>query len=153
MALSKTGKILLLVGGVLLLLFFVGVIGLIYAAQTMGRPSVADNSVLVLDVSGDLPDYVAEEPLAKAFGISQKQSFTSLLTQMRKAKVDERIGAVVLDISFPAIGWGKAFELREAITDLKASGKPVYAYMEIGMNREYYIATVYQWLCGRGDVL
>jgi len=141
MALSKTGKILILLGGVLLLLFIVGVIGIIYAAKTMGRPSVADNSVLVLSVSGDLPDYVAEEPLAKAFGISQKQSFTGLMTQMRKAKVDKRIGAVLLDINFPEIGWGKAFELREAIADLKGSGKPVYAYMEIGTNREYYIAT------------
>ncbi len=102
---------------------------------------MADNSVLVLNVSGDLPDYVPEEPLAKAFGISQKQSFTSLLTQLRKAKVDKRIGAILLDINFPAIGWGKAYELRETIADLKSSGKPVYAYMEIGTNREYYIAT------------
>lgn len=141
MAISKTRKILLVSGGVLLLLLIVALIGIIYAAKTMGRPDVADNSVLLLNVSGDLPDYAAEEPLAKAFGISQKQSFTSLLTQMRKAKADKRIGAVLLDISFPAIGWGKAFELREAITDLKSSGKPVYAYMEIGTNREYYIAT------------
>ena len=107
----------------------------------MGRPSVPDNSVLVLNVSGELPDYVPEEPLAKAFGINQQQSFTSLLTQLRKAKVDNRIGGVLLDINFPGIGWGKADELRDAIADLRASGKPVYAYLEIGTNREYYIAT------------
>lgn len=141
MALSKTGKIFLLLGGIFTLLFIVAVIGVIYAAKTMGRPDVADNSVLVLNISGGLPDYVAEEPLTKAFGISQKQSFTSILTQMRKAKADKRIGAILLDINFPDIGWGKAFELREAIADLKNSGKPVYAYMEIGTNREYYIAT------------
>lgn len=141
MALSKTGKVILLVGGIAAILFVVVLIGVIYAAKTMGRPEVADNSVLVLNVSGDLPDYVPEEPLAKAFGISQKQSFTSLLTQLRKAKVDKRIGAILLDINFPAIGWGKAYELRETIADLKSSGKPVYAYMEIGTNREYYIAT------------
>jgi protease-4 len=47
----------------------------------------------------------------------------------------------MLDINFPGIGWGKAYELREAIADFKQSGKPVYAYMEIGMNKEYYIAT------------
>lgn len=141
MALSKTGKILLLLGGVFLLLFIVAVIGIIFAAVSANRPDVEDNSVLILNISGDLPDYVAEEPLAKAFGVSQKQSFTGLLTQMRKAKVDKRIGAVLLDIDFPAIGWGKAFEMREAIADLRTSGKPVYAYMEIGTNREYYIAT------------
>src|SRR5215211_1295383 len=112
MALSKTGKILLLFGGVFLLLFVIAVIGIAIAATTMGKPDVEDNSVLVLSISGDLPDYVAEQPLAKAFGVSQKQSFTSLLTQMRKAKVDSRIGGVLLEIDFPSIGWGKAFELR-----------------------------------------
>lgn len=138
---SKNGKVLLIVGGVLVALLIVGIIALIFAARSMGRPSVAENSVLVLSVSGGLPDYVAEEPLAKAFGIKQEQSFTSLLTQLRKAKVDKRIGAVMLDIDFPDIGWGKADEFRDAVADFKTSGKPVYAYMEIGTNKEYYLAT------------
>jgi len=141
MAMSKTGKLFLLLGGILLALLIVAVIAIAFAARNMGAPAVANNSVLVLSISGELPDYVAEEPLAKAFGISQPQSFTSLLTQIRKAKVDPRIGAVMLEINFPGIGWGKADELRDAIKDLKSSGKPVYAYMEIGMNKEYYIAT------------
>ena len=69
------------------------------------------------DGLGDLPDYVPEEPFAKAFGIRQTQSFSSLLTQLRKAKVDNRIGGVLLDINFPGIGWGKADELRDAIVE------------------------------------
>jgi len=138
---SKPAKIVLLLGGILIALLIVGVIALIVAAGSMGTPTVADNSVLILNVSGDLPDYVAEEPLAKAFGVKQQQSFTSLLTQLRKAKVDNRIGAVMLDINFPAIGWGKADEFRDAVKEFKTSGKPVYAYMEIGTNREYYLAT------------
>ena len=141
MAMSKTSKVLLIIGGALFALLIVGVIALVLLAESMGRPSVPENSVLVLSVSGDLPDYVPEDQFAKALGFNQGQSFTSLLTQLRKAKVDKRIGAVLLDIKFPQIGWGKADELRDAIKDFKASGKPVYAYMEIGMNREYYIAT------------
>lgn len=141
MALSKTSKILLIVGGLLLVFVLVAIIGIALLAETMNRPSVANNSVLVLSVAGDLPDYVAEEPLARAFGITQKQSFTSLLAQLRKAKVDKRIAAVEMEINFPSIGWGKADELRDAITDFRTSGKPVYAYMDIGSNKEYYIAT------------
>lgn len=141
MAMSKTSKVLLIVGGILLVFLIVGIIAVALIAERMGRPDVENNSVLVLNVSGDLPDYVPEEPFAKALGIQQKQSFSSLLTQLRKAKIDNRIGAVVLDISFPGIGWGKADELRDAIKDYRASGKPAYAYMEIGSNREYYIAT------------
>jgi protease-4 len=141
MAASKTAKVLLIVGGTIFVLLIVGIIGIALIAGSLGKPDVPNNSVLVLSISGDLPDYLPEEPLAKAFGIPEKQSFTTLLTQLRKAKVDNRIGAVMLDISFPGIGWGKADELREAINEVRTSGKPVYAYMEIGTNREYYIAT------------
>jgi protease-4 len=141
MATSKGTKIFLIVIGIVFALLIVGFIGLLLLADTLGRPSVPENAVLVLNVSGALPDYVPEDELGKALGIGQQQSFTSLLTQLRKAKVDKRVGGVLLDINFPGIGWGKAYELREAIADFKQSGKPVYAYMEIGMNKEYYIAT------------
>lgn len=141
MAASKTTKILLIGGTITIVLFLIAIVALIVAADILGRPSVPQNSVLILNVSGDLPDYVPEEPYARALGIPQKQSFTGLLTQLRKAKIDGRIGAVLLDIDFPSIGWGRADELREAIKDFRASGKPAYAYLEIGTNREYYIAT------------
>lgn len=138
---SKTGKVLLILGGVIFAFILVAIIGFAVIFESMGKPSVPENSVLVLRVSGSLPDYAPDDPTARLFGISQPQSFTSLLTQLRKAKVDSRINGVLLDIDFPQIGWGKAEELREAIKDFRASGKPIYSYMEIGMNKEYYIAT------------
>lgn len=138
---SKSAKVFLFLGGILLALLIVAAVALVFAVRMGSEPSVANNSVLVLSLSGDLPDYVAEEPLAEAFGVAQQQSFTNVLTQLRKAKVDSRVSAILLDIDFPGIGWGKADELREAIKDFKSSGKPVYAYMELGMNKEYYIAT------------
>jgi protease IV len=141
MAMSKTAKGLLIVGGIFFALILVAIIGVALMFESMGKPDVPDNSVLVLKVSGSLPDYAPEDPTARIFGISQPQSFTSLLTQLRKAKVDPRVGGVLLDIDFPGIGWGKAEELREAIKDFRASGKPIYSYMEIGMNKEYYIAS------------
>src|SRR5690606_20990512 len=141
MASSKTAKVLLIAGGAALVIFLLAIIGIVLIADQLGRPNVPENSVLVLSVSGGLPDYVPEDPVAEAMGFGGEQSFTSLLTQLRKAKADNRIGAVLLDINFPGIGWGKAEELREAIKDLRESGKPVYAYMEMGMNKDYYIAT------------
>jgi protease-4 len=154
MAMSKTAKVLLIVGGVVFAVFLVAIIGIALVAESLGKPEVPENSVLVLKVSGDLPDYAPENAMAKAFGIEQKQSFTSLLTQLRKAKVDSRVGAIFLDIDFPGIGWGKADELRDAIKDFRASGKPAYAYMEIGTNREYYIATAAEkiFLPPSGDI-
>ncbi len=166
MAMSKGWKTFLIVGGILFALVLVGIIGLALLVESSGRPSVSSNSVLVLNVSGNLPDYIPEDQMARAFGYREPQSFTTLLSQLRKAKVDSRVGAVLLDVQFPQIGWGKAEELRNAIADFKTSGKPVYAYMEIGSNKEYYIASVAdkiylppawrslcQRICGRSNVL
>jgi hypothetical protein len=66
MAISKTGKLFLLLGGIVAAVLIVVVIAVIVAARAMGRPDVPDDSVLVLDISGELPDYVPEQPLAKA---------------------------------------------------------------------------------------
>ncbi len=141
MAMSKTAKTLLIIGGVLFALVLVSIIGIAIVLESVGKPSVEENSVLVLKVSGELPDYAPKDPLGQVFGISQPESFTNLLTQLRKAKVDSRIGAVLLDIEMTGIGWGKADELRGAIKDFKTSGKPIYAYSELAMNKEYYIAS------------
>jgi protease IV len=141
MAVSKTAKVFLIVGGIVFALVMVTIIGIALIISSVGKPNVPENSVLVLNISGDLPDYNPPDPMAQVFGVEQAESFSSLLTQLRKAKVDNRVGAILLDIDFPGIGWGKADELREAIKDFKTSGKPVYAFMELGMNKEYYIAT------------
>src|SRR5436190_21558794 len=141
MATSKTSKVLLLVGGIIFAVLVVGIIAVGILAESLGRPTVPENSVLVLSISGELPDYVPEDQFSKALGVNQKQLFTGLLTQLRKAKIDNRIQAVMLDINFPGIGWGKADELRDAIKEFRTSGKPVYAFMQIGMNKDYYIAT------------
>jgi protease IV len=138
---SKTAKVLIIGGAAALILFLVAVIGIALLVSSINQPTVSAKSVLLLNVSGSLPDYTPDDAVARAIGFAQPQSFTGLLTQLRKAKVDERVSAVFLDISFPGIGWGRADELRDAIKDFRTSGKPVYAYMEIGSNKEYYIAT------------
>ena len=140
MAMSKTGKVLFIVGGIILAVFLVAIIGIALIAESIGKPNVPENSVLVLNISGDIPDYAPEDRTAKMLGINQPMSFSSLLTQLRKAKVDDRVGAVLLDIELTQIGWGKADELRDAIKDFRTSGKPIYSFMELGLNKDYYIA-------------
>src|SRR5215210_787792 len=100
MAMSKTKKTLLIIGGILFAFILLGIIGIVLIAESIGKPKVATNSVLVLNVSGSMPDYAPEDPTARIFGINQPQSFSGLLMQLRKAKVDSRISAILLDIDF-----------------------------------------------------
>ena len=142
MAMSTTRKVVLIISGIVVALVLIVVVGFaILISMVRGdRPSIRDNSVLALRVSGPLPDYVPDDPFRRLFG-GQPQSLSSLLTQFRKAKVDKRITAIMLDIDGSDAGWAKAEEIRGAIEDFRTSGKPVYAYMENGFNKDYYIAT------------
>lgn len=142
MAMSRTRKTVLIITGVVVGLVLVALIGLalIVAAFRQSAPTIRDNSVLVLRVSGTLPDYVPDDPLRKFFG-GPTQSLSTLVLQFRKAKADNRIKAVLLEIDMSGAGWGKSEEIRDAIADFRSSGKPVYAYMELGLNKEFYIAS------------
>jgi protease IV len=135
MAMSGTRKALLIIGGILAVLLLVAIIGIaaIVAVFRKGEPTIADNSLLTLRVSGSLPDYSPDDPFKKYFG-GPDQSLTGLVTQFKKAKADKRIKAVLLDVDVSGVGWGKAEELR-------STGKPVYAYLEFGLNKEYYLAS------------
>src|SRR6476469_4005133 len=139
---SSTRKVALIILGILGAVLLVCVIGvvLIWSAFRRSEPSIRDNSVLALRVAGSLPDFSPDDPFKRFFG-GPDQSLTGLVMQFKKAKVDNRIKAILLDIDMSGVGWGKAEEIRDAITDFRSSGKPVYAYMELGLNKEYYIAT------------
>src|SRR5215510_13606240 len=142
MAMSTTRKVVLIISGILLGLVMMVVLGIaiVVSAIRGERPSIQNNSVLALKISGSMPDYVPDDPFRRIFG-GQPQSHGSLLAQFRKAKVDKRITAVLLDIDVSEAGWAKSEEIRGAIDDFRTSGKPVYAYMETGLNKDYYMAT------------
>ena len=142
MAMSRSRKTALIITSVVVGLFLIVLIGLavLFSALRRGEPRIENNSVLALRVAGPLPDYVPEDPLRRFFG-SNDQSLSNLVLQFKKAKVDNRIKAVMLDINMTSIGMGKAEEIRDAIADFRSSGKPVYAYLEYATDKEYYIAT------------
>ncbi len=142
MAMSRTRKTLLIVGSIVVALVLVAIIGIavLVAAFRDREPPIADNSVLTLRVAGSLPDYLPDDPLRKFFS-GPDQSLSNFILNIKKAKADKRIKAILLDIDMSGAGWGKSEEIRDAITDFRSSGKPVYAYMEYGLNKEYYIAS------------
>src|SRR3712207_467748 len=97
---TRTRKIVLIVGGVVLLgvLGVVVVLALLVSALRESQPDVASNSVLVLEVSGSLPDYSSEDPLVSRLFGGSTESLESLVWQLKKAKADRRVKAVLLDV-------------------------------------------------------
>ena len=142
MAMSRTRKIVLIISGIVIVLALAAfiVIALLISAFRGSEPTIADNSVLILKIQGEMPDYVPDDPMRRLFG-ADDSSLSNLILQIKKAKVDKRISALLLDINFSGAGWGKSDEIRDAIADFRTSGKPAYAYMEYGANKEFYLAT------------
>ena len=144
MAMSGTRKTLIIITSIVVGLVLVALIGLavLVAAFRHREPSIENNSVLALRVAGPLPDYVPDDPFRRFFG-GPDQSLSNLVLQFKKAKVDNRIKAILLEVNMSGAGWAKSEEIRDAVADFRSSGKPVYAYLEFGINKEYYIATAW----------
>ena len=121
---------------------FVSLVGLAALYFFIGRePSVPSNAVLTLTVGGDIAEVAPTDVVSYVRG-ARVPTVRSLVDDLRKAKVDGRISAVLLKVTgFSTPYWGKVQELRDALVDFRTSKKPVYAYLEYGGDRDYYLAS------------
>ncbi len=108
-----------------------------YFLLTRG-PAVESDSVLWLRIPANLGEQAPDD----VFGLlDQRATVGSVVGALRKAKVDDRVSAVVV-VPPPAPGlWGTVQEIRDAVVDFKESGKPIVAHLEFGMGQAYYLAT------------
>ena len=113
------------------LLVFLTVVLLFFAALRLRKkpPTIADNSVLVLRLEGDIPEKPPVElpPFWAAKG--RGLTVTGVWMTLKKAAADGNIKAVVLEPESLAAGWGKLEEMRADLEQFRKSGKPVYAYL------------------------
>jgi protease-4 len=108
-----------------------------------GGPTVAPGSILALSIEGEYVEAAEPSLLARLLGV-EIRPFAALLADLRKAERDERLAGVVLRIRDLEIGWAKAQEIRDAITQMSAAGRKTVAYLELtsfAANLEYYIAS------------
>jgi protease IV len=140
---------------VALVIFSVGacllVIGLIGAIVAMGQQKkigeVADGSYLVFDLSTNITDAPPPVDLGDLTnGRSDVLQLRSITRALHHASVDNKIKGVLLigNLSPNGLGTGYAAlkEVRAALADFRASGKPVVAYLDYATTRDYYLASV-----------
>jgi protease-4 len=122
--------------------FFVSIAGFTLMYVLFGRePAVPSNATLVLRVGGNLSEIAPADVFGYLRGV-KTPTVRSIVDDLRKAKADSRVRRVLLKpTGFESPFWGKVQEIRDAVLDFKKSGKPIYAYLEFGGDREYYCAT------------
>jgi protease IV len=123
--------------------FFLSLAGFFALYLLFGRePSVPSNAVLTLTIGGNLAEVAPADVVSYVSG-ARTPTVRTVVDSLRKAKVDKRISAVLLKTTgFSSPFWGKVQEIRDALVDFRTSGKPLYAYVEYGGDRDYYLASV-----------
>lgn len=101
-------------------------------------PAVETGSVLWLRIPATL-DEQAPDDFLRLF--DQRATVGSVVGALRKAKVDDRVSAVVVVPPSVPGPWGTVQEIRDAVIDFRESGKPIVAHVEFGMGQAYYLAT------------
>lgn len=106
------------------------------------EPTIPSRSTLVLRIDGDPVEGGPDDGFSQFLPVRRAHSIRMLVENVRKAKVDRRVAAMVVrpsGLSSPYTA--KIQELRDAILDFRRSGKPVIAFLEDGEQIDYYLAT------------
>ncbi len=134
--------------GILVGLVFAALAGVIFflaivkLASSKQAPTIAGNSVLILNLDGELPEAAPVEVPLPFFEQQSPVTVRDFWSSLRYAATDKRIKAVVIRPQGLGAGWAKLQEMRDDLIAFKKSGKPVYALLQGAGMREYYIASV-----------
>lgn len=129
----KRGILITLLVIVILVIFLALVGGYVYMQFTR-EPYVPENSFLKIDLAGKIVD-------SEVSAFSKNPSIRDLWYHIKRAKIDTRIKGIVLKVSYIGTGFAKIEDIGRLIKDFRTSGKPVYAFIEYGGIKEYYLST------------
>lgn len=129
---------------VLFIISMVTLFGIMSASDT--ETVVKKNSVMVLDLNGVLVERMQENPmdfLSQMFvDNTNTYGLDDILSSIKKAKENENIKGIYLQVSSLATSYASLQEIRNALLDFKESGKFVVAYGDSYTQGLYYLASV-----------
>ncbi len=133
-------------GGVFLLI--VGIAMLTAVGGQQPQPTIEKGSFLVFDLNTNITDapspFEGGGELASLLGADGNRiQLRRVLEALQAAKKDDRIRGLLLTGSLMPEDYGSGYaalrEVREAVKEFRASGKPVIAYAENMDTRNYYL--------------
>jgi protease IV len=120
--------------------------GIAAATASKDDVKVAEGSVLELKLDKPILERDPKSPLAElGFGFgsfSSSDGLDQIKAAIRRAKTDDRIKGIFLNMTFVDAGMGKLEEIRNELIDFKKSGKFVVSYSDLSTEKAYYVASV-----------
>ena len=137
--------------GLVLGVFSIIIIFSILAASGDSKEVQLDKPyVLRLVLNGEIQDRVEEMPFDLSEITGQDVNILGLndiLANIKKAKTDENIKGIYIEIGMISAGFATREEIRNALLDFKESGKFITTYSEIYTQGSYYLASVADYIC------
>ncbi len=132
-------------GAVLLFIGFVG--ALITMGQQRKAPEVASGSYLVFDLATNITDAPPPVDFGDFPGARTDTMQLRMITRaIRYAAHDGKIRGILLLGNLSPGGYGTGYaalkEVRSALGDFRASGKPILAYIDYATTKDFYLASV-----------
>lgn len=105
---------------------------------------VKKNSVMMLNLSGQLQERAIEHPLDQLFGSDKYSSYglDDILSSIKKAKEHENIKGIYIQANYLSTSFAALQEIRDALLDFKSSGKFIVAYGDYYTQGLYYLSSV-----------
>lgn len=141
---SITGLVL---GSFLLVFIFAAIAG----SGEQKEVKLKESHILTLSLNGSIQDRVEDNPFeiyGELMGTNASVlGLNDILENIKKAKSDEHIKGIYLNMGYLAAGFASMEEIRNALIDFKESGKFIIAYSEVYTQRSYYLASVADKIC------
>jgi protease-4 len=103
-------------------------------------PSVPQNAALYLPIQAPFEELEASDVLSQF--VRRPPTLRQTLDTIKKARLDSRVKTLVFTPQASGALWAQLQDVRGALQDFRASGKPLTAYLESGGAQEYYLASV-----------
>lgn len=119
---------------------FFSLIGMLMSSN---KPSLRDNSVMVMKLQGTINEQAQENVMGQITGGSFNQlGLNEILSSIKKAKKEDKIKGIYLEPGALATDYATLQEIRKALEDFKKIGKWIIAYGDAMSQGSYYLASV-----------
>ncbi|WP_443701484.1 signal peptide peptidase SppA [Prevotella sp.] len=134
--------------GIFVFTILVGAIGMMslvgMVASGSSAKDVADNTVFVINLEGQLQERSVDDPFSQYLGgVASTIGLDDLLDGIKKAKGNDKIKGIYIEAgAFTPDSYASLQAVRKALVDFKKSGKWIVAYGDIYTQATYYVASV-----------
>lgn len=134
-----------LIGLLLVVFIFMGIIGVMISSADK-VVDVKPNTVFHMKLDQPIVDRASKNPFDDFDFLSMRPTsrlgLNDILENIKKAKQDDNIKGIFLEISMPQAGISTLGEIREALLDFRESGKFILASADNYTQSAYYLASV-----------